>query len=215
MNVITLISIGLLVLTMTTSVHGLSTPSNPSRRHILKSAPLVVTSSLAWGVASKSASARLEPVERPDLLPTSPGQKVIAAGVPILTSGQQKRATSIIDRIESKTGIRIRLLTQNYPVTPGLAIKDYWHLDKGNYVVMVVDDFGGKSNLLNFNVSDDLELTMPSIYFSRVAGKFGNLFYVKNSGKDQAIFDALESMEVCLIEEGFCKDPGTGQGGFK
>ncbi|GMH78419.1 hypothetical protein TL16_g07794 [Triparma laevis f. inornata] len=183
-----------------------------SRRSFIRSAPLVP---LAWGVASSSASARLEAVERPDLLPSTPNQKVIAAGIPILTAGQQKRATSIIDRIESKTGIRIRVLTQNYPVTPGLAIKEYWNLDKGNYVVMVIDDFGGKSNLLNFNVADDLDLTMPPIYFSRLAGKFGNLFYVKQSGKDQVIFDALESMEVCLVEEGFCKDPGTGQGGFK
>lgn len=41
----------------------------------------------------------------------------------------------------------------------GLAIRDYWSLGKDDqkddkYIVLVVDQFGGKGNILNFNVGD-------------------------------------------------------------
>ena len=41
----------------------------------------------------------------------------------------------------------------------GLAIRDYWSLGKegqkdDKYIVLVVDQFGGRGNILNFNVGD-------------------------------------------------------------
>ena len=41
----------------------------------------------------------------------------------------------------------------------GLAIRDYWSLGKDDqkddkYIVLVVDQFGGRGNVLNFNVGD-------------------------------------------------------------
>ena len=41
----------------------------------------------------------------------------------------------------------------------GLAIRDYWSLGKEDqkddkYIVLVVDQFGGRGNILNFNVGD-------------------------------------------------------------
>ncbi len=46
----------------------------------------------------------------------------------------------------------------------GLAIRDYWSLGKEDqkddkYIVLVVDQFGGKGNILNFNVGDVSEET--------------------------------------------------------
>ena len=40
-----------------------------------------------------------------------------------LTPGEEKRLAKIIDGIERDCGFKVRLLAQNYPVTPGLAIK--------------------------------------------------------------------------------------------
>ena len=56
----------------------------------------------------------------------------------------------------------IRNLTYSYIcffVLQGLAIRDYWSLGKEDqkddkYIVLVVDQFGGKGNVLNFNVGD-------------------------------------------------------------
>lgn len=73
------------------------------------------------------AQARYEGVNRPDLLPSEPNVVVIdVAG--FLTEGEEKRLRSEIESLEADTGIKLRLLAQNYPETPGLAVKDYWRV---------------------------------------------------------------------------------------
>ena len=68
------------------------------------------------------ASARLEAVNRPDLLPKEPGQNVIQIEK-FLTSGQVKRLDALTANLEKNTGFRVRILCQAYPQTPGLAIR--------------------------------------------------------------------------------------------
>jgi hypothetical protein len=75
------------------------------------------------------ASARLEAVDRPDLLPGNAGLNVIQTEK-ILTPGQVKRMDAMLASLEKDTGFRVRVLCQKYPNTPGLAIRDYWDLGK-------------------------------------------------------------------------------------
>lgn len=77
----------------------------------------------------QEASARLEAVNRPDLLPSEKGLNVIQVEK-YLTSGQAKRMNDLLTNLERDTGFRVRVLTQRYPNTPGLAIRDYWDLGK-------------------------------------------------------------------------------------
>lgn len=77
----------------------------------------------------KCAVARLESVNRPDLLPSEPGLNVIQTEK-FLTSGQVRRMDVMLENLEKDTGFRVRVLCQNYPNTPGLAIRDYWDLGK-------------------------------------------------------------------------------------
>ena len=86
-------------------------------------------------LAASPASARLEGVNRPELLPPGPATPVIdVAG--FLSDGQEARIRSRVEALERDTGLKLRVLAQNYPETPGLAIKDYWRVDE-NTVVFV------------------------------------------------------------------------------
>lgn len=161
------------------------------------------------GAAVPDAQARLESVNRPDLLPKEPNLNVIQTEK-FLTSGQVKRMDQLLSALERDTGYRLRVLcqvscyhnegsedvrwywymsdsvkltekllalflrqlfafffSQAYPNTPGLAIRDYWDLAKegqkdDKYIVLVVDQFGGKGNVLNFNVGDGVKIALPN-----------------------------------------------------
>lgn len=112
----------------------------------------------------------------------------------------------LLTALERDTGYRVRVLCQNYPNTPGLAIRDYWDLGKpeqkdDKYVVLVVDQFGGKSNVLNFNVGEGVKLALPNQFWTKLAGKYGTTFYVRDNGIDLAITNAIEAIATCLRSE--------------
>jgi TPM domain len=151
-----------------------------TRVAFLRDAGLSVLSSLgvAW-MNPSAAQARLESVNRPDLLPSEKGLNVIQTEK-FLTSGQAKRMNDLLSALERDTGYRVRVLCQKYPLTPGLAIRDYWSLGQDNqkddkYVVLVVDEFGGNSNILNFNVGDGVKFALPNIFWTRLSNKFGTV----------------------------------------
>lgn len=155
------------------------------------------------------AYARLEAVNRPDLLPKEAGLNVIQTEK-FLTPGQARRMNDLLSALERDTGFRVRVLCQAYPNTPGLAIRDYWDLGKegqkdDKYVVLVVDQFGGKGNILNFNVGDGVKLNLPNVFWTRLQAKFGNTFYVRDNGIDLAVTNAIEAITTCLrSEEQYC-----------
>lgn len=66
-----------------------------------------------------------------------------------------------IEGIELDTGYKLRVLAQNYPETPGLAIRDYWGVDD-NTIVFVADP--GFGDILNFNVGQVVDLDVRSRY---------------------------------------------------
>ena len=87
-----------------------------SRRTIVQS--IMLTSVLPAVVSPQMASARLEAVNRPDLLPSEAGLNVIQTEK-FLTPGQAKRLDKMMANLEKDTGFRLKLLCQNYPNTPG------------------------------------------------------------------------------------------------
>lgn len=188
-----------------------STDQGPEfhRRNLIQS---IAVSSLLPIIVPQIASARLEAVNRPDLLPKEKGLNVIQTEK-FLTSGQANRLNTLLTSLEKETGFRVKLLCQNYPNTPGLAIRDYWSLGNENqkddkYVVLVVDQFGGRGNILNFNVGDGVKFALPNVFWTRLSGKYGNTFFVKENGIDVAVENAIEAIVSCLrSEDGFCTSP--------
>lgn len=180
-----------------------------SRRSILQTAAAAITSAAALTINPTPSHARLEAVNKPDLLPSDPNSVVIQTEK-FLTTGQAKRMSDLIRALEKDTGFRLRVLCQNYPNTPGLAIRDYWSLGKEDqvddkYIVLVVDEFGGKGNVLNFNVGEGVKFALPNVFWTRLSGKYGTTFFVRENGIDIAITNAVEAIAQCLrSEDGFC-----------
>jgi hypothetical protein len=155
------------------------------------------------GLYPLAASARPEGVNKPELLPSY--QTNVIDLQKFLTSGQAKKIDQQITTLQEKTGIKLRLLCQEYPQTPGLAIKDYWGVDS-NTIVMVVDKGSkGNANILNFNVGESVKLALPNQFWTRLQSTFGTTFFVRDNGEDVAIQRAIDSIDFCL-RDGFCVD---------
>merc|ERR1712127_1127309 len=127
-----------------------------------------------------------------------------------LTNGQVKRMNESLTNLEKDTGYRVRVLCQAYPKTPGLAVRDYWDLGKEDqkddkYIVLVVDQFNGKGNALNFNVGEGVKFALPNVFWTRLQGKYGSLFFIKENGIDIAITNAIDAIISCLrSEDAYC-----------
>lgn len=98
------------------ALNGSNEDGEVSRRTIVQS--IMMASLVPAVVAPQSATARLEAVNRPDLLPSEQGLNVIQTEK-FLTAGQAKRLDKLIANLEKDTGFRLRVLCQNYPNTPG------------------------------------------------------------------------------------------------
>uniref|UniRef100_A0A7S2N223 TPM domain-containing protein n=1 Tax=Helicotheca tamesis TaxID=374047 RepID=A0A7S2N223_9STRA len=183
--------------------------ANTSRRNVLTSAVGAFLGAAVITQSPEASYARLEAVNRPDLLPSEPGQNVIQIQK-FLTTGQATRMDKLLTALERDTGFRVRVLCQAYPQTPGLAVRDYWDLGKegqkdDKYIVLVVDQFGGKGNVLNFNVGEGVKFALPNVFWTRLQAKYGTTFFVKENGIDIAVVNAIEAVVSCLrSEEQFC-----------
>ncbi|KAI3706727.1 hypothetical protein L6452_24659 [Arctium lappa] len=134
-------------------------------------------------------------VNKPELLPKEFTTVIDVAG--FLSDGQENRLAKEIDSIEKDTGFKLRVLAQNYPDTPGLAIKDFWQVDDRTIVFVADPTFG---NILNFNVGESVDLDIPRSFWSRLAGKYGNMFYWKEKGEDASVEAAVMAISSCLRE---------------
>ncbi|KAL4451533.1 hypothetical protein ABPG75_007195 [Micractinium tetrahymenae] len=152
--------------------------------------------SLSVLLSVSGASARLEGVNKPELLPKGEFTPVIdVAG--FLTEGEERRIRQRVEALEQDTGVKLRVLAQNYPQTPGLAIKDYWGVD-ADTVVFVADPNTG--NILNFNVGENVDFKVPRSFWSRLAGRYGTKFYWQEKGQDVSIVNAVAAIDNCLRE---------------
>ncbi|XP_058083351.1 thylakoid lumenal 15.0 kDa protein 2, chloroplastic isoform X2 [Magnolia sinica] len=113
-------------------------------------------------------------VNKPELLPKEFSPVIDVAG--FLSTGQENRLVQEIANLEKDTGFKLRVLAQNYPDTPGLAVRDFWQVDDRTIVFVADPTFG---NILNFNVGASVDLDIPRSFWSRLAGKYGNIFYWK------------------------------------
>jgi len=156
------------------------------------------------------ALARPEGVNKPELLPQGSIVVPLIDTGNFLAKGQEKKVIEKLVKLEKSTGIKLRVLCQAYPETPGLAIKDYWKLDDDS-VVLVADKGEGfnkkgiATNIINLNIGKNVEGQLPNQFWNRVTNKLGNQPYVKAAGADTAVMNAVEAITFCLEDKG-CLD---------
>jgi TPM domain len=144
-------------------------------------------------------------INNPDLLPNAPTAVVDLAKT--FTTNQLALIDQELGQFETETGWKLRVLTQ-FDRTPGSAVKDFWHLDQ-NSILVVADSRGG--NILNFNVGDAVYKYMPRTFWIELQTRFGNQFFVRDHGEDQAILQSLQSVQTCLRQGGCSVVPGLPQ----
>lgn len=142
-------------------------------------------------------------MNRPDLLPSE--QTPVIDLERFLASGEVRRLRERVSDLERRTGFKVRVLTQRFPQTPGLAIRDYWGVDDDT-VVMVADYFGG-AQLLKFNVGSNVDKLLPPRFWSNLAANYGNKFYTEKNGEAAAIINSVEAIRVCLLKNGCAAPP--------
>lgn len=166
-----------------------------ANRSILANAVIVGALSLSISLCGLGRADAKERVNKPELLPLEFTPLIDVAG--FLSPGQESRIIQEIIDLEKDTGFKLRVLAQNYPETPGLAVRDFWQVDD-NTVVFVADPTFG--NILNFNVGASIDLNIPRSFWGRLAGKYGNLFYWREKGEDASIEAAVSAVSSCLRE---------------
>ncbi|XP_010906130.1 thylakoid lumenal 15.0 kDa protein 2, chloroplastic isoform X2 [Elaeis guineensis] len=154
---------------------------------------LAGTVALGMSLSGLSAADAKVGVNKPELLPKEFSPVIDVAG--FLSAGQEKRLCQEIADLEKDTGFKLRILSQNYPDTPGLAVKDFWEVDDRTIVFVADPTFG---NILNFNVGASVDLDVPRSFWSRLSGKYGNMFYWKEKGEDASIEAAVMAISNCL-----------------
>lgn len=153
---------------------------------------------LVWSMHTPAALA----YDNPELLPSSPTPVVDLAKT--LTSIQEESLVKDLEEFEAKTGWKLRVLTQ-YDRTPGRAVINFWGLDDKS-ILLVADSRGG--NILSFSVGDAVYEFLPRTFWIELQTRFGNLYFVREEGEDQAIVQALSTVEGCLLRGGCRVVPG-------
>jgi len=192
-------------------------PPSRSRRATLLSG--ISVASIAVGATSapqRAAAKRPEGVNRPELLPNTPGESTPLIDVARILSERQRRGIEKqIAEVERASGVRIRVLTQTYPNSPGLAIRQYWNVDtclgrssktddgtcKGDQQVLVyVHDTGGLgSAVVNFSVARGVESRKPFTFWRQLQNKYGNEFYIREHGDSDTVVDVVDALHDAFM----------------
>lgn len=169
------------------------------KRFLLSVAAFILAISV-WAIAPAAQA-----YNNPQLLPEI--QTPIIDLANLLPTGQEQELIKDLESFEAQTGWKLRILTQ-YDQTPGFAVKDYWGLNDKS-VLLIADPRGG--NLLGFNVGDDLYEFLPRTFWIELQTRFGNLFFVRDNGENQAIVQSLNAVKKCLLQGGCNVVPGLPQ----
>ncbi|MDC0831399.1 TPM domain-containing protein [Geitlerinema sp. CS-897] len=171
-------------------------------QHLTIKRIVVSLAAVCFAVTSWAIAPAAYAYDNPELLPEVETPIIDLAEA--LTSTQEEQLVADLERLETETGYKLRVLTQ-FDRTPGRAVKDFWGLDDKS-VLLIADPRGG--NLLGFNVGDAVYSLLPRTFWIELQTRYGNQFFVRDNGEDQSILQSLKSVESCLRQGGCRVVPG-------
>ena len=141
-------------------------------------------------------------VNNPELLPDTVTPIVDLAN--FLPQPQEDALIEDINTFETETGWKLRVLTQ-YDRSPGRAVIKFWGLDDKS-ILLVADGRGG--NLLSFSIGDAVYEFLPRTFWIELQARFGNMYFVRENGENNAIVQSLDAVKGCLVKGGCAVVPG-------
>eukprot|EP00931_Biecheleriopsis_adriatica_P096467 TRINITY_DN70110_c0_g1_i1.p2 TRINITY_DN70110_c0_g1~~TRINITY_DN70110_c0_g1_i1.p2 ORF type:complete len:220 (+),score=38.69 TRINITY_DN70110_c0_g1_i1:35-661(+) len=161
----------------------------------------ILTAGAVTAAPAPTLAKRPEGVNRPELLPATPGASTPVVDVArILTSSQEREIEREIAAIEKAAKVRLRVLAQTFPNTPGLAIRDYWKPDART--VIYVHDTGGLGDaVVNFNAGPEAERMQPLSFWRQTQNKFGNKFYIQEHGDGDTVVDVVHALRAAFAPD--------------
>ncbi len=163
---------------------------------------LITLSIFFFSVSTWIITPVAQAVNNPELLPDQETPVVDLAN--FLPQSQEESLIQDIENFEANTGWKLRVLTQ-YDLSPGRAVIKFWGLDDKS-ILLVADAKGG--NLLAFSIGDDVYELLPRTFWIELQTRFGNLYYIRENGENNAIISSLEVVKNCLLDGGCLVVPG-------
>ncbi|MFN9732653.1 MAG: TPM domain-containing protein [Microcystis sp.] len=157
-----------------------------------------VISCLGWIISPDQALA----VNNPELLPNQATPIVDLANY--LPAKQEEALIRDIETFQGETGWKMRVFTQ-YDRSPGRAVINFWGLDDKS-ILLVADGRGG--NLLSFSIGDAVYEFLPRTFWIELQARFGNMYFVRENGENNAIVQSLDAVKGCLVKGGCAVVPG-------
>eukprot|EP00746_Dinoflagellata_sp_MGD_P120281 gnl/MRDRNA2_/MRDRNA2_55878_c0_seq1.p1 gnl/MRDRNA2_/MRDRNA2_55878_c0~~gnl/MRDRNA2_/MRDRNA2_55878_c0_seq1.p1 ORF type:complete len:351 (+),score=65.55 gnl/MRDRNA2_/MRDRNA2_55878_c0_seq1:95-1147(+) len=167
--------------------------------------------------------ARLDGVNRPDLLPSKivideedprKTKRIFGDFTPIidvagvLGADDIRNIKNIIADLERTKKVKLRVLSQNYPLTPGEAIQDYWKMDDDTVLVVIdpevqlpglafllakVGREDGADNALEFKTGKNIDEIVPAKFWSQLRECYGKREYWQKKGSVNFSINAVVS----------------------
>jgi hypothetical protein len=178
-------------------------------------APPPLLARLARGACSLTLAAALALHPAPALAaPAADAAPAVDDRARLLQPVRRAALRAQLADLEAATGWRVRVLTR-YGVAGPLdapALRAQWRVDDKTLVVMADP---GTPNALQFFPGARVPLSRD--FLSELQARFGNLFFVRANGADEALLEAADVLDLCLRRPGGCVGvPGlpAGQRGF-
>lgn len=123
----------------------------------------------------------------------------------VMPAGKLDGLQTKLRQLEGDTGYKLRVLSRFGPSDiPSIEqIRSGWGVDDKTVVVFVDPS---APNIMTFRFGMGVQKILPRPFFTELQSRLGNQFFIRENGEQAAVYQMLDSLDVCL-RKGGCKVP--------